>query len=158
MPVPRACWRAGRSGCRSTSPRRAQPIAKSDPRKKLLLGAAVAALVLILGGGIVGYMTLSAADERVNQRHKDKADLEALLAEAEPNSKRLAAAEQWEARSVNYLDEMFDLSDRMPSGDTLRVSKITGTAVRVDKAGKQNGQSYLSMSVGAKTPEPPPTS
>ena len=132
------------------SPR--QPIAKSDPRKKLLLGAALAALVLIFGGGIVGYMTLSAADERVNQRQKDKADLETLLAEAEPNSKRLAAAEQWEARSVNYLDEMFDLSDRMPSGDTLRVSKITGTAVRVDKAGKQNGQSYLNMSVGAKSP------
>ena len=132
------------------SPR--QPKAKSDPRKRLLLGAGVAALVLILGGGIAGFLALSAADERVKQKQQDKADLEALLAEAEPNSKRLAAAEQWEARGVNYLDEMFDLSDRLPSGDALRVSKITGTAVRVDKAGKQNGQSFFVLSVGAKSP------
>ena len=136
-----------------TSPR--QPKPKVNPRKALFLTAAIAALVFILGGGLVGYFALSAADDNLKRKQEAKANLEKLLTDAEPDHKRTEAAEQWEARGVNYLDEMFDMSDRLPPGDTVRVTKITGTAIRVDKAGKQNGQVALVMSVGAKTPNAP---
>jgi len=131
-----------------TSPR--QPKVKSDPRKPLFIATAIAALVLIVGGGLTGYLMLSAADDRLQQKQQDKADLEKLLADADPDGKRIAAAEQWEARGVNYLDQMFDFSEQVPPGDTVRVSKITGSAIRVDKAGKQNGQAHIVLSVGAK--------
>ena len=125
---------------------------KADPNKPILIGAAIAAAVLIVGGGLFGYMALSAADDRVALKKQQKEGLEKLLADADPDGKRIAAAEQWEARGVNYLDEMFDLADRMPPGDTVRLNKITGTAIRVDKNGKQNGQSFFVLTVGAKNP------
>ena len=46
---------AGPPACRSTSPRPDKPKFKSDPRKPLFLSAAIAALVLIVGGDLSGY-------------------------------------------------------------------------------------------------------
>jgi hypothetical protein len=132
------------------SPRRA--VAKTDPRKPIFIATAIAASVLVIGGGIFGYMAVDAADTRLVQKRKDKEDLEKFLADAEPDGKRIAAAEQWQKRGVNYLDELFDMADRMPPNDTVRVNKITGAAIRVDKNGKQNGQAQLVISVGAKNP------
>jgi hypothetical protein len=74
------------------------------------------------------------------------------LTAMETDHKRLEAAEQWESRGVNYLDELFDMSDRMPPADALRVSKFTGTAMRVDKNGKQSEQALFILATGARTP------
>jgi len=132
------------------APRQAKK--KTDPKKPLMIAAAIAAGLLIVVGGVFGYMAVSAADETVAQKQEEKTKLEKLIAEADPDAKRIAAADAWQKRSVNYLDELFDLADRMPANDTVRVNKITGTAQRVDKTGKQNGQAVLVLSVGAKNP------
>lgn len=132
-----------------TSPR--QPVAKSDPRKPLFIAAAIAAAVLIVGGGLIGYMAVSAAEDRVAMKRKEKEGLEKLLTDAEPDGKRIAAAEQWKGRSVNYLDELHDMSDRLPPNDTVRLSKFMGTSIKPDKTGKQpNGQAHFVLSVGAR--------
>jgi hypothetical protein len=131
------------------SPR--QPKVKRDPRKPLFIGAAVAALILILAGGVVGYMALDAAEENLKNKQAQKESLEQQINNIDADHKRVAAAEQWEGRGVNLLDELFEMSRRMPANDTLRVNKITGTAIRVDKTGKQNGQAFFTLNVGAKT-------
>jgi hypothetical protein len=131
------------------SPR--QPVAKADPRKAFFLTAAAAAVVLILGGGIAGYLALASADDNLQTKLNEKADLDKLLADWDPERKRLEAADQWESRGVNYLDELFDLSDRMPSGDTVHVNSFKGESIKPDKNGKQTAQAVFTLKVGAKT-------
>ena len=75
------------------------------------------------------------------------------VADLGPDRERLKAADQWRAREVNYLDELYDLADRMPKDDSVRVSKVDGVATRVEKSGKQDSQAVLKVTVGAKTPE-----
>jgi Tfp pilus assembly PilM family ATPase len=129
-----------------------QPKAEKDPNRKLYAYAAAAAAVLFLGGGALGYLTLAAADRKLDALQTEKADLEKLTGDAEPDRKRLEAVDQWAGRGVNYLDEMFDLADRFPVGDQVRATKVTGSAIRVDKAGKQEAQAKLDLLIGSKTP------
>ncbi len=130
-----------------------QPRAVADPKKKLLIAAGVAAGLLFLVGGAAGYVVLSTAEEQLARLQAEKADLEKELADRGPDRERLKAADQWQAREVNYLDELYDLSDRVPPGDQLRVTKIESAASRIDKGGKQDAQAQLKVFMGAKTPD-----
>lgn len=128
-----------------------QPRVAANPQRTLLTVAGAAAVLLLLVGGVFGYMAVDAADTEVAEKQAEKATLEKYIADWEPERKRLEAADQWEARGVNYLDELFDMSDRLPPGDQLRVNKFDGKAVKVDKNGKQSHQAELTLLVGGKT-------
>lgn len=130
-----------------------QPRAQADPKKKLLVFGGAAAAVLFLVGGALGYTVLSTADERLAALAAEKADLEKQLADMGPDRERLRAADQWQAREVNYLDELYDLADRLPAGDQLRVTKIEAVPTRIDKGGKQDSQALLKVFLGAKSPD-----
>jgi hypothetical protein len=134
-----------------------QPRAAADPKKKLFLVAGVAAALLFLVGGVVGFMVLDTADTRLAGFVQEKADLEKALADLGPDRERLKAADQWQARGVNYLDEMYDLADRMPADDKLRVTKVEAIAQRIEKSGKQDAQATMKLYVGAKSPDPAST-
>ncbi|MDB5307517.1 MAG: hypothetical protein JWO38_1719 [Gemmataceae bacterium] len=130
-----------------------QPAVEANPHRKLFAAAgAVAALLLLVGGGL-GYWALDAADARLKTLREDKASKEKLLADWEPDRKRLEAADQWAGREVNYLDELFDMADRFPPGDQVRASKFEGTAIRPDRTGKQEAQATVKLQVGAKNPD-----
>jgi hypothetical protein len=142
---------AGKSGglpINFASPR--QPVVKKDPKRKLYIASAIAAAVLLLGTGTIGYLAVDSADEEVARKQAEKANLEKLLADAQPDHKRLEAAEKWEARGVNYLDELYEMSSRLPQGDALRVTSFKGTAIRPDKNGKQIAQAELTIGVAGK--------
>jgi Tfp pilus assembly PilM family ATPase len=131
-----------------------QPRAAADPtRRKVVLAAAAAGLVLAVGAA-VGYMQVSAADDRLAALQEEKAALEKALAGTEADRARLAAADAWAARGVNYLDELFDMTDRFPAGDAVRAVEFKGTPYGVDKNGKQAAQARLEVKVGAKAPQP----
>ncbi|HYH64823.1 MAG TPA: hypothetical protein VD866_09040 [Urbifossiella sp.] len=134
------------------SPR--QPRAAVDPNRKLLIVAGAAAAVVFLVGGALGYYVLNDAEGRLTALQEEKADLEKQLADLGPDRERLKAADGWRAREVNYLDELYDLADRMPADDKLRVTKVEAVAQRIDKTGKQDSQALLKVSVGAKNPDP----
>jgi hypothetical protein len=131
-----------------------QPRAAADPKKKLLLVAGVAAGLLFLVGGALGYYVLDVADTRLTDLQQQKADFEKELADRGPDRERLKAADQWRGREVNYLDELYDLSDRLAADDKLRVTKVEGIAQRIDKGGKQDSQAQFKVFVGAKSPDP----
>jgi hypothetical protein len=130
-----------------------QPRAEGDPKRKLLIAAAVAALLVFGVGGAFGYVIVDSADQRLAALNQEKADLEKTLADMGPDRERLKAVDQWRGREVNYLDELYDLADRLPGDDKLRVNKVEAVASRVDKAGKQDGQALLKVAVGTKTPD-----
>lgn len=130
-----------------------QPRAAVDPNRRLYLIAGTAAALLFLVGGALGFYLLNEADKEVAMLQEEKEQLEKNLASHGPDRERLKAADGWRGREVNYLDELYDLADRMPAEDKLRVKAIESQAQRIDKSGKQDSQALLKVSVGAKTPE-----
>jgi hypothetical protein len=130
------------------SPR--QPKAAADPTRRKLMLVALAALAFIIAGGGFGYLEFLKANRRLNNAVARKTVLENELKAREPDAKRLAAAEQWSNRGVNYLDEMFEMASRLPDGDQLRVSEFKGTARPVDKKGQQDAQATFEIRGGVK--------
>ncbi len=130
-----------------------QPRAAADPNRKLFLVGGAAAALLFLAGGALGFYLLNEADKQVTMLQEEKEQLEKSLAGHGPDRDRLKAADAWRGREVNYLDELYDLADRMPADDKLRVKSIESQAQRIDKTGKQDSQALLKVAVGAKTPE-----
>jgi hypothetical protein len=131
-----------------------QPRAEIDPKRNLLLAAAAFAALVFAVGGALGYYVLSDAEGRLTALAEEKAKLEKQLTDLGPDRERLKAADGWRTREVNYLDELYDLADRLPADDKLRVTKVEAIAQRVDKNGKQDSQAVLKVSVGAKSPDP----
>ena len=134
------------------SPR--QPKADKDPnkRKMALYGLLAAAVVLALGAW--GYMELSAANRRVAQLRNDKTAKEDQLKRMEPDAKRLAAVDEWAKREVVWLDELFDMTDRFPKDDSVRVNSFDAKPHPPTKDGKQpRGQAAIELRVGAKKPD-----
>ena len=133
------------------SPR--QPRAAADPkRKQLLLVAAAVGLLVLLGGGY-GLLALDRADTELDRLQEKKAGLEKSLAGVDPDLERLKAVDAWGKREVVWLDELYDLADRMPPGDAIRLTGITTTPRPVDKTGKQDAQGLAELKLAAKNPD-----
>ncbi len=128
------------------SPR--QPQTEKDPAKRKLALVALAALLLLFAGGALGYMKVQSGAADLARRQKDKDDLAKQVKEGEPNANRLKAIDAWSKREVVWLDELYDLADRMPADDSVRVSSLTGTPTPLGKDGKQETQSRLELKLG----------
>ena len=89
-----------------------QPRAAKDPKQRQLLVAALGALLFLMALGAYGFFTLSAADDKLADLQTQKTNLEKQHKTLEPDAKRLDAANKWKARRVNWLDEIFDETDR----------------------------------------------
>lgn len=125
------------------SPR--QPRVEAHPMKQKVLLAALVALLLIAAGGLFGWMQLQAADDKIAQLQTRKDALQESVTRLEPIDKQYKAVEQWQSREVVWIDELFDMSDRFPQGDKLRLTQFNGTAIQPDKTGKQEAQARLEL-------------
>jgi Tfp pilus assembly PilM family ATPase len=130
-----------------------QPKAETDPRRQRLMLAVLAFLILVVVGGGFGYMKLEAADQKFRKLQAEKKGLEEVVTALEPGSNRLAEVDKWEARSVCWLDELFDMADRWPSGDQVRALAVDTRAIQPDKTGKSIAHADLSIKVAAKNAE-----
>jgi Tfp pilus assembly PilM family ATPase len=131
-----------------------QPKPEQDPKRKQILVAALALLVLVLGGVVFGYLKLDASNKKLAALRQEKADLEDFLKKAEPDAKRLDAVSAWEGRSVSWLDELFDMTDRFPSGDVVRVNSLVAKNLPADpKTGRQVASGDIDLRVAAKNPD-----
>ena len=115
---------------------------KAEPTKtrlKVMVGALVAvAAVVVLGG--LGALELQAADDRIAGLQAQKADLEAELKRSELDMKRLAAVDEFAGREVVWLDELYDLADRVPDVSKVSVTLLDGDALTVPKLAPRPGQ------------------
>jgi hypothetical protein len=124
-----------------------QPKVEADPKRKVLTIAALAFLLLVIIGGGGGWLMLQAADEKVNTLNQKKQTLQKQIGDLEPTRKQLEAVEQWQAREVVWLDELYDMSDRYPTGD-LDLTQWAATPIPVDaKTGRQDAQARLVLTV-----------
>ncbi len=126
-----------------------QPQTVKDPAKRKLATIALLALLLLFAGGAYGYLQVNDGDTRIAKLNEEKAGLEKKIADGKPNEDRLKAIDKWSKREVVWLDEMYDLADRMPADDGVRVSSFTGTPRPISKDGKQDAQAQLELKLAA---------
>jgi Tfp pilus assembly PilM family ATPase len=108
-----------------------QPRPPEDPnRRKLVLGAAVAAAVLV-AVGMLALLEISKLDRQIKEQTVKNQDLDKQLAAYEDDDKRVKAIAAWADSDVVWLDELYDFTDRFPDPDKdmVRLTTFTGDAV-----------------------------
>src|SRR4029077_9416032 len=90
-----------------------EPKAPTDPNKRtLVLCAAVAAVFLVALSGFA-YMRVHGKSRDVATLKRDADQKENTLKLLESDAKKAKALEEWAATDVNWLDEFYDLAERM---------------------------------------------
>jgi Tfp pilus assembly PilM family ATPase len=104
------------------SPRR--PPVKRDERKRraALAGAGVAALLVVLGA--YQWYRVSELSAAITALDEEASDLAAKIKKGEPATNAEALLGQWRADSENWLDEMVELTRRIPSTEKVYLQKI----------------------------------
>ena len=139
-----------------------QPVVEKDPHKKQFVIAALAVVLLLLVGGFYGYLQLSSADNRLASLRAEKSNLEQQVKNLEPDAKRLDAANKWKSRQVNWLDELFDSTDRFraaadrrPANGKFYATRFDGQALPPDsKTGRQTYQAKADIKIASTNPNP----
>lgn len=115
-------------------PREPKPV--RDPNQgRLLVGGLIAALLLI-GLVMFSYAMLSARDREVEALTAQQADLDRRLAQTEEELRRLKALDDWDSRGIVWLDELYDLTDRIPADGSLRLTLLAGDPLPVSAKAK----------------------
>lgn len=104
-----------------TQPRKAQ--ARQDPNRFRILAAAGLLLALLVGIGAYARSSYVDMENDLAQLEKERASLESQLVVVRENSKRLKALDDWD--NLVWLDELYDLTARIPSVNNLRVTQLT---------------------------------
>ncbi len=129
------------------SPR--QPTNTSDPAKRRLIFAALAA-VLLLGAGVVfGLYVRGLSTGSVTELTRHRDELKEKNEKGKPDMRRVEAIDGWSKREVVWLDELHELADRMPADDSMRLTSLTATPFPVGKDGKQEAQSKVELKIAA---------
>jgi hypothetical protein len=106
-----------------------QPRAEADPGRNRAALVGLAAIVLLGGGAVAGYVAVSASDDKVSKLQQQVRRADEDIKRLEPDARRLAAADEIVDRGVNWLDEFYDLSARFPDIGTMRMLAFKGTAI-----------------------------
>jgi hypothetical protein len=126
---------------------------RTDQGKKpffaLLGGLLVLSLLLGLGG--LGYFLVSQAESEFRAAQSEQAELDNQLKRYEPDMKRLEAIDEFHSRDVVWLDELYDLADRIPSVQNVKVVEFEGLAIPLPKPVRRAGVSST-PTAGAGTP------
>lgn len=104
--------------------------AKPGSRRRPLLAAVALVLVALAGIGYHTYAQIADLDE-TNQELTDQLnELNALLKKASAQRQLAEAVRVWKAGEVNWLDELRDLSLRLPPSRDVILSRISMTPGR----------------------------
>jgi hypothetical protein len=131
-----------------------QPRVAKDPKKTQLMLAAALVFVLLFGGAAFGFFALSSEDRKFSELQIRKTDLEDSIKKMEPDAKRLDAAKKWQGRRVNWLDELYEATSRMPKDEKFFVKSFEGKPGITDQKGNQpNGQGTITLNVVSRSLE-----
>lgn len=117
-----------------------QPKADTGPARTRVLLGALAAILLIGLVGVFAVYELDKAGRRISELTTERDRLDDDLKRYELDAKRLAAADEFTTREVVWLDELYDLADRVPDVSKVTVTEFDGTAIAPTKATPRPGQ------------------
>jgi Tfp pilus assembly PilM family ATPase len=98
--------------------------------RRLVVGAAALVLTIILGVGYFIWSGLAALDGEIEQLAQRKSEQDKLLKEAVAQKRVVDAIGAWQAGDVNWLDELRDLSQRLPPSHDMIVLRMTMSPMR----------------------------
>jgi Tfp pilus assembly PilM family ATPase len=110
---------------------RKPPRPPSPKRNLALIGALVGVAVFV--GGYMYWEKVAEADKENRRIFEQVKQLDKKLKDAAPQKQLAQTIRDWKAGEVIWLDELRDLSVRMPSSRDVVVSRITMTSGRGDK-------------------------
>jgi Tfp pilus assembly PilM family ATPase len=103
-----------------------QPKPVRDPNQNRILVGVAAAVLLLIGGGVFCYALIAARDNELANLAIQQADLDRRLAQTDAELNQLKALDEWDSKGIVWLDELYDLTDRLPEGNALRVTILGG--------------------------------
>ena len=104
-----------------------QPKADVDPNRTKLLLAALLLIVLFGGIFLLGFLQLNQADQRIADLQAEVETADMAMLRFSSDLKRLDAAEEFKQREVVVLDELYDLSSRVPDVDAMTATELIMT-------------------------------
>ncbi|MFO0851446.1 MAG: hypothetical protein U0871_23240 [Gemmataceae bacterium] len=116
-----------------------QPRAERTGVSPRLLLAALAGLLLVGMCGVLAYLEVDKADQRLAALRASKASLDGDLDRQALDVKRLAAADEFANREVVVLDELYDLSAAVPDVGKMTVTEFDLTALAPAKKDTKPG-------------------
>lgn len=121
-----------------TQPREPKP-AGTGTSLKVLVGVA-ASIMLLVGLGVAAWLQLDRRDSEIHRLTLERLALDGQLVRINEDAARIDALADWHGRSVVWLDELYDLTQRVPDHSAMRVTNLTAdltaatTKVGKDKA------------------------
>jgi hypothetical protein len=104
-----------------------EPKPERDPHQLRLVAAAVLVAAVLIGAAVYGYAQVLSYDNRIEALNRQKIELEGLLGVVEEDAKRIKAIGEWVEEDVVWLDELYDLTERFPAGDSVRLTRFVGS-------------------------------
>ena len=125
------------------NPRR--PPRQADQRKRLLAAAAVA-VALLAGAWYFVHGRLSELDQQNQALAERRNELKDLAKQVQPKLRLAGAIDSWEDSRISWLDELRDLTVRMPSSRELTVQRFSASPSR-------GGNATVTFSGESRAPE-----
>jgi Tfp pilus assembly PilM family ATPase len=99
-----------------------QPKAQRDPNRERVLIAALVFVFLFAVGAVWGHSVYSDYENDHRTLETDRATLEAKLVQVRDDGKRLKALDEWD--TLVWLDEIYDIAQRIPDVNALRITSV----------------------------------
>lgn len=115
-------------------PRDVKPTTDPNRRKAVLAASLIGAL--LLAGVVMGWTTLAAKDRRLAELMLQKTALDTQLVQSRDDDKRIKAIGEWVGTEVVWLDELYDLADRVPDVTAMRITGLTAVPRRTTAGDK----------------------
>jgi hypothetical protein len=106
-------------------PREPKPV--KDPNQRRLAFAAALAAALVLAAVVYGYTQVNNLDQQVKAQRRKNDDLDKDLIVLGEEDKRFKALSDWDRKGVNYLDELYDVTQKVESIQSLRINRFAAT-------------------------------
>ncbi len=108
------------------------PRKKPEPPnyRRYAISAAALLVMIVLAAGYFVWNGLATLDGEISDRVQRRKELDELLKKADQQRRVVAAVDAWEAGNVNWLDELRDLSQRLPPARDIRVLRLNASPAR----------------------------
>jgi hypothetical protein len=104
------------------SPRR--PPVKRDSRKRNVVLAGAGAVVVVALLGLAQWQRLNRLDGDIEVLNQAEDSLNRELAQMKPTTDAAALVAEWDDKGVDWLEEIVELTNRMPSTDKVYLERI----------------------------------
>jgi hypothetical protein len=104
-----------------------QPRAPRDPKNRRYVFAGAAAILALLGGGLWATSIYANRTHHLRDVQEQRDQLEAKLVDYRKEAKLYKALDEWD--NVVWLDELYDLTARIPDANALRIAQVTAEPI-----------------------------